>query len=142
MAFEEKRVWILAVISIVTYGTYATIILRRAQGGPVTDVRYVSTLLWTIGISIVASIVLNILAAIVSPKDADKKDQRDKEIHRFGEFVGQWFLIAGAVAAMLMALVEWDYFWIANVIYLAFVLSTVAASATKILVYRRGFPTW
>ena len=35
-----------------------------------------------------------------------------------------------------------DTFWIANVIYVCFVLSAVLSSVTKLIVYRRGMPTW
>jgi hypothetical protein len=48
----------------------------------------------------------------------------------------------GAVAAMLMALAEWDWFWIANVIYLCFVLSAILGGIIKVVVYRRSFPQW
>jgi len=37
-----------------------------------------------------------------------------------------------------MALARWDYFWIANVIYLGFVLSAVAGSVVKLAGYQRG----
>ncbi len=37
-----------------------------------------------------------------------------------------------------MALLKMDYFWIANVIYLGFVLWAVAGSAIKLVAYRRG----
>ncbi len=63
---------------------------------------------------------------------------RDKEIDRFGEFATRWFLITGAVAALFMAMAEWDYFWIANVIYLGFALSAIASSVLKLVAYRRG----
>jgi len=43
------------------------------------------------------------------------------------------------VTALGMAALELDYFWIANVLYLALVLSTLLASGTKIVAYRRGF---
>jgi hypothetical protein len=33
-------------------------------------------------------------------------------------------------------------FWIANVVYLAFVLSASPGSIAKIIAYRRGFQTW
>jgi hypothetical protein len=46
------------------------------------------------------------------------------------------------VAALLMAMAEWDHFWIANVIYLAFVLSAILGSVAKIVAYRRGFQPW
>jgi hypothetical protein len=41
-----------------------------------------------------------------------------------------------------MAMVELDYFWIANVIYLAFHLSAILGAAAKIVAYRRGFQPW
>ena len=33
-------------------------------------------------------------------------------------------------------------FWIANVIYLGFVLSGIVASIAKLVAYRRGFQSW
>lgn len=109
---------------------------------PLTEVSYVSTLLYTIGAAIVASIVLNIVVATASPKDGDKKDQRDREIGQFGEHIGQSFVVIGGVAALGMSMAELDYFWIANAIYLAFVLSAVLGCAAKLSAYRRGFQPW
>jgi hypothetical protein len=37
-----------------------------------------------------------------------------------------------------MALAKVEYFWIANVIYLGFVLWAVAGSAIRLVGYRRG----
>jgi cell division protein FtsW (lipid II flippase) len=99
-------------------------------------------MIWTIVAAIVASIVLNIAAAIVNPKDANKRDTRDREINQFGERIGQSFVIAGAVAALLLAMAKWEYFWISNAIYLGFVLSALVASGAKIVAYRRGFQKW
>jgi cell division protein FtsW (lipid II flippase) len=113
-----------------------------AGGMPLADVPYIAPLLWTVGASIAASIALHAVFGILSPRDAGKKDQRDREIYRFGEYIGQSFLVIGGVAALLMAMTETDYFWIANVIYLAFVLSAVLGSIAKIVAYRRGFQPW
>jgi hypothetical protein len=44
-------------------------------------------------------------------------------------------ILASTVA---MALARWDYFWIANVIYLGFVLWAVAGSVVKVAAYHRG----
>ena len=41
-------------------------------------------------------------------------------------------------AALVMAMAKVDYFWIANVIYLGFVLWAVAGSVLKLVAYRRG----
>ncbi|HEY5882205.1 MAG TPA: hypothetical protein VIU11_25065, partial [Nakamurella sp.] len=84
----------------------------------------------------------HLLVAVAAPRDANKKDQRDREIYRFGEYTGQYFVVAGAVAAVGLSMAELDYFWIANVIYLGFVLSAVVGSAAKVVAYRRGLPQW
>ncbi len=142
MTFEEKNVWVYAVVSVVAFGAYVVIILGRAEGAAITEVPYVGTMLWTIGAAIVASIVGRIVVAVAWPKDADKKDQRDKEIYRFGEYIGQSFVVVGAVAALVLAMAEVDHFWIANAVYLAFVLSALLSSTAKIFAYRRGVPSW
>ena len=58
--------------------------------------------------------------------------------NRFGEYASRWFLVAGAAAALVMAMAKAEYFWIANVIYLGFVLWAVAGSVLKLVAYRRG----
>ncbi|MFF2520649.1 hypothetical protein [Streptomyces liangshanensis] len=142
MSSEEKRAWIMAVVTVAAYGVYLAVIGGRAGGGPLADVSYVPALLWTVGAAILLSIVLNIAVALASPEDAGRKDQRDREINRFGEYVGQSFLVVGGVAALVMAMAELDYFWIANAVYLAFVLSSILGSAAKLVAYRRGFQPW
>ncbi|RZU73610.1 hypothetical protein EV384_2025 [Micromonospora kangleipakensis] len=142
MAFEEKRAWIMALVAVAGYAAYVMVVLGRADGDPLADVSYAGPLLATVAAAIVASIALNIVVSIVSPEGANEKDQRDREIHRLGEYIGQSFVIVGGVAALAMALADWDQFWIANVIYLCFVLSAVVGSVAKIVAYRRGFQSW
>ncbi len=142
MSFEEKSAWIMGLLAVGAYTAYLIIIIGLAVDLPLAEVPYVAPLLWSVGASIAASIVLHILIQIASPKDAGKKDQRDKEIYRFGEYIGQSFLVIGGVAALIMAMVELDHFWIANVVYLAFVLSAILGSVAKIVAYRRGFQPW
>jgi hypothetical protein len=142
MAFEEKRAWIMLAAAIGGYAAYLIVVLGRAGEGPVAEMSYAPVMLWTIGAAIAGSILLNIAVAIGSPKDANKKDDRDREINRLGEYIGQSFVVIGGVAALGMAMAELDHFWIANVIYLTFALSAVLGSVAKIFAYRRGFQTW
>ncbi len=142
MSFEEKTAWIMGVVAVGSYSVYLAIVLGLAGSTPLTEVSYVAPLLWTVGASIAASIALHAVMGISSPRDAGKKDQRDKEIYRFGEYIGQSFVVIGGVAALLMAMTELDHFWIANVIYLTFVLSAILGSVAKIVAYRRGFQPW
>jgi hypothetical protein len=138
VTFDEKRAWIQAITAVCAYGAYVVIVLGRTGRTPLADVHYVSALLWTVGVAIVASIVVHIVTGMVSPSGT-RKDQRDREINQFGEHIGQSLVVVGAVAALLMAMAEVSYFWIANTIYLAFVLSAVVGAVAKIVTYRRGF---
>jgi formate-dependent nitrite reductase membrane component NrfD len=137
MTHEEKRSWIMLAVSVIAYSAYVGIVLSRSDGQPLASTGYVTPLLCTIGAAIGATILLDIAVDIASPRTT-----REKEIGRFGESMGQAFIVIGAVAALLMALAEWDWFWIANVIYLCFVLSAVLSSTAKIVAYRGGLPQW
>ncbi len=140
MTKEEKGVWITGVVGIAAYGTYLSMIL--SLGMPLLEVAYAWPMIWSMIGAIVVSIVLHILVALIWPKEAGKMDARDKQIARFGDHVGNGFLMASALSALLMALAQWDYFWIANVIYLGFVLSQVLATIVKVLAYRGKFQPW
>lgn len=142
MAVEEKRAWIMLLVTIASYATYLTVVLGRPAGLPLAQTPYVSALLWTVGAAIVSSIVLHITVATFSPEGANTKDQRDREIHRFGEYIGQSFVVLGGVAGLVLAMAGFDRFWIANAIYLAFVLSAILGSTAKIVAYRLGFHPW
>jgi hypothetical protein len=142
MTHAEKRAWINLVVAVFGYAVYVVIIAGRADGRPLSSVPYAGVLLWTVGGAIVAAIGLEIALAIVMPGASRASDVRDREIGRFGERVGQSFVVIGAVAAMLMAMAGWDRFWIANVIYLCFVLSAILGGITKVVAYRGSFPQW
>lgn len=143
MAFEEKRSWIMVLVAITSYAVYlAVVISGQPAGVPLSQAHYAAVLLWTIGASIAASIVLHILVSIVSPEGANQKDQRDREIHIFGTYVGQSFLVIGGVAGLILSIARFDQFWIGNAIYLGFVLSAVLSSVTKIVAYRWGLGQW
>jgi hypothetical protein len=142
VALEEKRAWIMTLVTVVGYAVYLLIVLSRTGGEPLAEVPYVATMLWTIGAAIVVTIVLSIAAELTSPKDSRRKDERDREIDRFGEYIGRSFSAIGGVSALVLAMAEARYFWIANAVYLCFALSAMLSSVAKIFAYRRGFQTW
>ena len=137
MSYEEKGVWVYLVSGAFAYGLYLALLL--GQGVALVDTDYVVPLLVSIGISIGLSIVGRIALEIAKPSDNYRKDERDREIDRFGDHRGQWFLVAGAVGALVLALVDADTFWIANAIYLGFWLWAAVGSVLKLVAYRRGF---
>ena len=143
MSYEEKGTWVYLVIAVVGYTVYLTLVLPQVLGGvAVGDVDYVPVMLWTIGGAIVATIVVRILVEIVFPSESTKGDVRDREIDRLGTRVGSSFVVIGALGALVLAMLEADWFWIANLIYLCFVLSALLESITRLVAYRRGVPTW
>lgn len=163
MSYEERGTWVYLLVSLGVYAAYVIVVLSQAAD-PITETVYQVPLLWSIGAAILASIVLRIVVEIGAgvargvgdevakeiesrtgakterrAVDPYRADARDREIDRLGT-QRTWIVVAaGALAAMLMALAEWPFFWIANVIYLGFVLQAVSSGIVKLVLYRRGF---
>lgn len=142
MAAEEKRAWIMLVATVVSYAAYLCAVAGAPRGVTLAHAPYVAALLWSVGLSVAVSVAANVAVAVLSREETGTKDQRDREIHRHGEYVGLSFVVIGAVGALVLAMLEAAPFWIANTIYLAFVLSSVLGSATKLVSYRLGFHPW
>ena len=142
MTHQEKRAWVMLVVSAAAYAAYAGLVLSRAGGHPLTRVPYAAALLWTVGASIAVSVVAETALGVVNRGESRLTDERDRLIGALGDRVGSSFVVIGAVAAMLMALAGWDRFWIANVIYLCFFLSATLGSAAKVIAYRKNVPQW
>ena len=142
MAYEEKVAWVGLIVSIVHFTVYLSVLLTRAATTPMPETPYVDALLWSIGAAIVAMIILSIVAAITTRRDGRETDMRDKQISARAEFTSRGFLVAGALAALIFAMLELDPFYIANVIYLGFFLSAMLEAITKIALYRGGMPAW
>ena len=139
MSFEEKTTWLNGIVTVVVPGFYFANILARIRDTPVSEIEYVGPMLTAIGISIGLFIVGAIAVAISSPKDADKSDERDRDINRFGEYVGYYVFGILVTGALILAIIEADHFWIANAIFLAFVLASLTSATSKLIAYRRGF---
>jgi hypothetical protein len=144
MSYEERGTWIYLLACAAAYAVYLAIIITRLSTTPAAQVSYVAVLLWTTGASIIASILGRTFfgtgtgTGTGAAGGGSRRDARDREIYRFGEYTSRWFIVACAGAALLMAMAKWDYFWIANVIYLGFVLWAVVGSGVKLAAYRRG----
>ena len=141
MSFQETWRWVFVGVAAVSYGVYVVIIVGRAQGTPITEVPYAWAMIGAIGVTIVATIVGSILAAIVAYRAGERRfepDERDASIHRYGEVIGYTAYSVGILGALLLTMAEVAHFWIGNAIYLAFVLATVISTAVKLVAYRRG----
>jgi uncharacterized membrane protein len=138
MSFGEKTNWVYVVVTAATFAVYLAIVIGRADGVPITEVTYVPTMLWAIGIGIALSILGSIAVAVSKPKEADKTDERDKQINRFGDYVGGVAFGISMIIPFGLAVTESDHFWIANAIFAGFVLTSILSSTVKIVGYHRG----
>jgi hypothetical protein len=138
MSYEEKRVWAYLFSSAGGYLAYLAIVVPRLRHTPAAQVSYLVPLLVTMLASVLAGTLIRSALEVARPSDTNKADVRDREIARFGEHASRWCVVGGAIAGMFMALGRWDYFWIANSIYLGFVLWAVVGSVLRLVAYRRG----
>jgi hypothetical protein len=150
MPFEEKMTWVRGVVTNIVPVVYFAIMIGRLQSTPAADIAYQVPLI----VAMVASVVLTVIGAILmsigtsvvavargrKPEDEiDRKDERDKTISRHGDLVGYYVASAGMVGVLILTMLETDYFWIANALYLSFVVAMVVSSAVKLVAYHRGF---
>src|SRR5262245_47930814 len=115
MSQEERTAWIMLAVAPVGYAVYLYLVLRAVGPDGLVAVDYRPALLWTVGGAIVVSIVLNIVSRMFDGGRA-VKDQRDRDISRLGEYIGQSFVVIGGVAGLILAMLRLDTFWIANAI--------------------------
>ncbi|MFI6390795.1 hypothetical protein ACIBHY_26640 [Nonomuraea sp. NPDC050547] len=139
MSTEEKRVWVYAAVALAIPVVYFTVVLRQLPGADVTRITYVPALLTAIGVAVLANIVASIATAIAAPREAGLKDERDASIRRYGQRAEYHVLAVGVVGVFALTLAGAAHFWIANALYLAFVLSALASASARIIAYRRGF---
>ncbi|WP_137846168.1 hypothetical protein [Microbacterium sp. 2FI] len=142
MAYEERNIWASLIVGIVGTIVYTIILLQAAGGGPVSDVDWVPIMLWMIGASIVGAIVVSILWGIVAgirhPDEVGTSDQRDRDIARMGNRVGESFLVIAGLGVIVLCMFEVDWFWIANTMYYGFAVSTIVGGIASVIAYRRG----
>jgi hypothetical protein len=160
MTFDERRTWIEAVVTAVVPGLYFLSVLPKASNTPIAEIEYQ----WLLGVSVVVSIatiiggiIVTNIAALVANEVAgergdpthletsaaaaalDRSDERDAAIGRIGAQVGGVVLGLAVLVPLGLAMAESEYFWIANSLYAALVLSSLASSVVKLVAYRRGF---
>jgi hypothetical protein len=142
MTFEEKSTWAVAAVTVLAYGWYFIKILGDAASTPVNEIEYQGLLVAMVGVFIVLLIVSHVVIAAVAATAGGRiegSDVRDQKIDRFGEYVGGYVLGAGMLIVLVLAMAETEYFWIANAALGILVLAELVTSATKIILYRRGF---
>jgi hypothetical protein len=142
MAFLEKSNWVTLVVSVPTLLVYLAVVVPQVLAQPIAEVAWVQPMIFTIVGFVVANVLGNVVGGATNPGEDDKNDERDREIDHFGERVGNWLIIAGSIAALVLAMARADHFWIANAIFLGGLTGALLSSVTKIAAYHGPFQRW
>jgi hypothetical protein len=130
------------VVGVSTLLVYLAFVVPQVLSEPIAEVTWVEPMILAIVGFVVANILGNIVAAISNPRAADLSDERDREIDRAGERIGNWLVIAGAVTGLVLAMAMADQFWIANAIFLGGMAASIVSAVAKIAAYRGSFDRW
>ncbi|GAA2976979.1 hypothetical protein JOD63_003288 [Microbacterium terrae] len=144
MAYAERNTWAQLIASILGTAVYLVIVVPQLFQKPVDEIDWVWPMVWTILAAIVLSIVVSIgwgiAAGMRDPDEEHTADQRDRDIERFGDRVGQAFAVIGSLVALVLCMVEAPWFWIGNAIFLGFFLSATLGGFARLAAYREGIP--
>ncbi|MCS3843067.1 hypothetical protein [Microbacterium sp. AK031] len=138
MVYTERNTWVGLIVTAVMIPSYVIVILQRAGGGPLAAVDWFPIMLWTIGISIVVSILWGMFAGARDPKGATATDVRDRDIDRMGGRVEHSFLVIAGLGVIVLCAIGADAFWIANAMFFGFAVSAFIGGIARIIAYRRG----
>jgi MFS family permease len=142
MAYEERNTWASLIASVLGIAVYAIVIAPQLASTPVAQIDWLAPMLWTIGGAVVGAIVLSILwgifAGMRDRESVGRSDQRDRDIAHMGARVGQAFLVLAGLGAIALCAVEADWFWIANLLFAGFAVSSIIDGFARVVAYRRG----
>lgn len=144
MGYVERNTWSQLIASAGGVVVYLALVLPQLWTTPIDEIAWQWPMAWTITGAIVASIVISILwgigAGMRDPDEEHRADQRDREIEHLGDRVGQAFMVIGGLAALILAMLQAEWFWIGNAIFFGFFLSAFVGGIARIVVYRGGMP--
>jgi hypothetical protein len=142
MAFQEKSNWVVLVVGVPILAIYAIAVGSQVLAGPIADVAWVQPMIVAIIAFVAANVLGNIVAAASNPREAELDDERDRAIDRFGERIGTWLIVAGSIAALALAMVEADHFWIGHAIFIGGLVGALLSAAAKVAAYHGPFQRW
>lgn len=136
--FPQKSAIATTMALAVAYGAYAAAIAFQLRSEDVVDVAYkLLMIVATVLLAIIMAFTHGVMAAF-APSDANAFDERDRDLSWRAGHVGGYVLAAGVFAALTLTLFEVDYFYIANVLLLAWVIAEITTNATLVVLYRRA----
>ncbi len=135
MSFREKSAWISVLSMAGIYGYYFWSVIRNRPHGHV----YFGGLLGTIIALVILQVVLNVAAAIFSPRDANApRDERDKLIELRSMRVAYAGLATAVAMACFFGAFNPPIIFNTNALLFILVTAEMMRSGCQIIQYRRG----
>ncbi len=139
---EISRWASLTIIAASSIWYFATVLPQLGERSA-SAIEWQVPMLWAIGISVVGTIVLAIVfaigAAIVTRREPESGDIRDKQIERHGNRIAQAIVAFGSLGTLILAMLEVDVFWIGNALFFVGAVGAIIGTIVSIAAYRGVF---
>jgi len=138
MSFREKSAWISLVLLLGIFGTYFWN-SQRVLAGRLDHDDFFRIGVILIVLFVVLEIVLHVLVAIQSPKEArTPKDERERLIEMKATTVAFHVLVAGGLLSIATIHFGWGSYAITQHVLLSIVVAELVKFGGQIAYYRRG----
>ncbi len=148
MSYQEKSSILSLICFPFFYGAYWIFTVQkinRGAPGMVDDLRFWAIqILIFVGLSIIGRIILeilfNIASAIATRREevSMMEDERDRLFEMRSTRVSAYIIGFGFLLSLGTLALQWPPYIMLNVLYFAFILSTLAAEIAKLRYYRMG----
>jgi hypothetical protein len=144
---SERAAWVAMVLTPLTVAGYLIVVLPQLADTPLAAVDWQVPLLWSIGINLVATILVTMLVTIIAGIGAGLRreefdtasDERDRGIDRHGTRVALTISAGGLLAVLVLAMFEVHPFWIGNAAFLIGAVGATAGAIAQVRAYRGVF---
>ncbi len=149
MSFQEKRMVISFVSTLLVFSIYGAVIFQMHQHGRFDGADATSLLGRAILILIVGAIILNIALTIIfsivmaiAQRESDPSfvvDERDRHIELRATAISYYVFGTGFTLSMVALALGQPALWVFNMIVASFGVATLVEILAQIYFYRRGF---
>jgi hypothetical protein len=144
---SERTAWVAVVLTPLTAAGYFAVVLPQLSNTPVAGLGWQAPMLWSFGINFVGTMLATVVATIVAGIGAGLRreeldttsDERDREIDRYGGRVALTIAAGGLLAALVLAMLELDPFWIGSAAFLIGAIGATAGAIAQLRAYRGTF---
>ena len=137
MPFREKSAWITLISMLASFGAYYGLIVARVVSPHGRDTLHL--LFVCVGALVALQIILHVLAATLSPREANTAaDERERHIRARALGVGYYVLVCWVLLLAAPVMFGHPVADILNFALLGVVLAELTVAGSQIVLFRRG----